>query len=93
MNNLLIITLVLSIVSTLCSIGALILGSLSLIKCIATEKATHSVHFTPVDDAYKEAWGTSESTINKQAKLYKEEIDKDMPVFAESEDDIKPYSF
>jgi hypothetical protein len=90
------ILIVLCLLSLIMSIFGLLLGGYALIKTIAVEKSTHSVHFQPIDETLKEQmkdWGTSEESLNKQAKLYKEEVEEQLPEFADTEEDIKIHSF
>jgi len=78
---------------------ALCISCVSLIKIIATEKATHTVQFMPVDDAinkeneeYLKQWATTEEAVNKQNKLYREDVEEAMPEFALDDDDKEIFS-
>ena len=85
------------IISSLLSIGAIILSSIALIKCLAAEKATHTVTFQPLDESLKsgleQGWATAPSTLDKQQKLYKADIEEKMPEFATDEEEEKVYTF
>lgn len=67
----------------------------ALIKTIAVEKSTHTVHLQPVDteidranEEYLKQWGTSEESINEQNQLLKEDLETEMPQFYEEEKEI-----
>lgn len=92
-NTLIILVLVTSILSILLAIGAIIMSSMALLKALATEKATHSVQFMPIEDNLKDNWSTSEASLKKQADLYKKDVEENLPDFADNEEATKPYSF
>jgi hypothetical protein len=79
------------------------LGIYSLICVKAMEKATHTVTYMPVDEEvdklnkeYLEKvdnWGTQESEIEKQNKLWASDLEKEMPDFSPNGDDKKRYAF
>lgn len=78
---------------------ALCISCVSLIKVIATEKATHTVQFMPVDETinkeneeYMKQWATSEKSVNEQNKLYKEDVEEAMPEFALDDEDKEIFS-
>jgi hypothetical protein len=83
---------------------ALLLSSISLVLLIAKEKSTHTVQLTPVDTEIdrlneeflknnrKGSWATSEEAIEKQKKMYQEEIEAEMPEFSLDEDDKEIFS-
>lgn len=84
-----------SIISTI----ALIFSIVNTVMILAREKATHTVQMVPVDEEidrankeYLEKWATSEKAIKKENKLYKEEIDTDMPEFSISDEDKEVFS-
>lgn len=90
------ILIVVSLLALIMSIIATLVGAIALIKCIAVEKSTHTVTFQPLDEGLKrgmEEWGTSEEVLNKQQKLYKEDVENNLPEFASNEDDEKIHSF
>lgn len=91
-DTILIITLVLSIVSILMTAIAMVIAVLALIKTIAAEKSTHSIQYVPVDEEIdkanseflaKDSWATKEKNIDKDYKLYQEELEDVMPEFFE----------
>ena len=84
-----------AIISTL----ALLFSSVSVILLIAREKSTHTVHMVPIDEEierankeYLKKWSTSEEAINKQNKLFQEDVEKEMPEFALDEEDKEIFS-
>lgn len=82
---------------------ALVIGCLAYIKTQAIEASTHSIQYMPIDpavDAHNEellnkdkSWATSEETLQKQHKLYTEEIEEEMPNFALTDEDKEIISF
>lgn len=58
-----------------CFIGMLgtIIGSFALIKVLAIEKSTHSVHFVPAEMQPEKDWATSDKDINDINNEVKEE--------------------
>jgi hypothetical protein len=91
------VNIVLSLLAIILSIGASSLSVIALIKCIAAEKSTHTVTFQPVDDNIKsevdDSWATPSAVLKKQHKLFKEDMEEQMPEFAEDEEDMKVHSF
>ena len=84
-----------AIISTL----ALLLSSVSIIMMIAKEKATHTIQMVPVDEEveraneeYMSKWASSDKAIDEQNKLYKEDIENEMPEFSLSEEDMEKIS-
>jgi phage shock protein PspC (stress-responsive transcriptional regulator) len=64
------------------------LGVMAYIKITAMEKSTHTVQLMPVDEEidraneeYLKKWGTSQEAIDREQKLYKEELEDEMPEF------------
>jgi len=85
------------IISTL----ALLLSIVSIIMMVAKEKATHTVQMIPIDEEIdranaeflkKDSWATSEEAIKKENKMYKEEVEDEMPQFALDDDDKEIFS-
>jgi hypothetical protein len=77
-----------------------IIGSIALIRVIASEKSTHTVHYAPIDEEidrankeYMENWATKESAIAKDQKQFKEDLENEMPDFFPDEEDSKIHSF
>ena len=103
MESNLLILLTLSIASIVISIGCCILTIISLLYSIkahtsvlSMEKSTHTVTYTPIDkeiDKANEEWSTKQSTLEKERKLYSEDIEDNMPEFSMDDDDKKIYSF
>ena len=82
---------------------ALLIGSIALIMIIARDRATHTVQMVPMDDEINRAneeylksqegsWATSEAAINKDQKLYNEEMEDEMPEFSLTDDDKEIFS-
>ena len=81
------------------SLVGLLVAIYALVLAISQSKATHSVHMVPVDEEIERAneefvkqWSTSEDAITKQNKLYKEDIEENMPEFALDDEDKEVYS-
>ena len=90
------------------SIAGLIIGSLSLllssiclIMIISRDKSTHTVQMVPIDEEIdkaneeylaKQKWATSEKAIKKENKLYKEQVEDEMPEFSLTDDDKEIFS-
>lgn len=74
-----------------------ILACLALSKIIGLEKSTHQIQYVPVDEEIEQAndeWrATSSETLNDQDKLYRQQIEDEMPEFALDEEDKKTFSF
>jgi len=103
------IYLAISITTLLFSISGFIMGLMSFIKSSALEKSTHSVQYMPIEDNLKgldpfnddltpkmsedDFWGTKPAYFKEDAKLYKEQLEKDMPEFAPDDYDKKVRSF
>lgn len=58
-----------SITACIFSILALVLGFTALLKAMSMEKATHSVHFQPVE----QPWASSEKDVTQINEEFKEE--------------------
>lgn len=86
--------------SALCfSCIALCVAVSSHIKILAMEKSTHSIQYVPVDpdidkanEEYTKQWATSEEALKKDRKLYKEELEDEMPEFSLTDDDKEIFS-
>lgn len=83
-------------------LGALgfIFACAALIKVMAMERSTHSVQYMPVDPEIEKAnkefldeWATSEETLKEQNKLFKEDLEDEMPELSPEDDDRKKYIF
>jgi len=70
--DLLTILTICSITACIFSILALLLGFIALLKVMAMEKATHSVHFTPVEPE----WATSDAEVSEINKEFAEETEE-----------------
>lgn len=101
-SNILIL-LIIAISALVLAIGACILAGFSLyyslkahLVVLAMEKSTHTVTYAPIDkeiDEANKAWSTKQDTLDKEQKMYQEDIENEMPEFASDEDDKKIYSF
>lgn len=88
------LSLILSLVSIILVPVCLLLAIAAYIKVAAMEKSTHSIQYMPVDpeidkanQEYINKWATSEEAINKENKLYQEELEDEMPEFALDDED------
>lgn len=79
------------------SILCVAVGVWALIELRSFNKSTHQVQYMPIDpDIDKEnekllnEWATSEKSIEKQNKLFKEDLEETMPEFL---DDDERYTF
>ena len=90
------------IISTLFILGltfstvAVLLSSLALFKILAFEKNTHTIQYTTPDqlNASSESdnsWATSDEVINKQQKLYREDLEEQMPDFVVDKEETYTY--
>lgn len=64
--------------------------------CEAMRLSTHTVQYAPVDkeiDKANEEWSTKQEAIRKQNKLFSEEVEEEMPEFAQDDEDKEVYSF
>jgi hypothetical protein len=87
-------------------VAAIMLASMAFIVSVATyvkvtamEKSTHSIQYVPVDPTidkenqeFMNKWATSDEAIKKDTKLFKEELEDNMPEFSLDEDDKKIFS-
>lgn len=81
------------------------LGIYSVVCVKAMEKATHTVTYMPVDpeidkmneeflkSTKEDTWATQESEIEKQNKMWAEDLEKEFPEFSPTEDDKKRIVF
>jgi hypothetical protein len=93
------LSLILSIVSIILLPVCILLVCVCIIKVYALEKSTHSVQYIPVDEEidkanqeYMQKWATSEEAINKEQKLYREELKDEMPEFSLDDEDKEIFS-
>ena len=97
------ILLIIAIFAIVISITCCILVGFSLyysLKAYATimalEKSTHTITYAPVDKEIEEAnskWSTKQESLDKQNKMFQEDIEDQMPEFSTNEEDRKIYSF
>lgn len=94
-QELMILTISLTVISGVLSLVALILGALALTKTIGLEKSTHTVQMMPIDpeidkinNKYVEEWATKEESISEQEKLFREDLEEKMPEFLEEDKEI-----
>lgn len=66
---------ILSVCACFFSLISTIIGAFALIKVLAIEKSTHSVHFVPAEMQPEKNWATSEKTIEDINKEVKEDND------------------
>lgn len=78
---------------------ALVLSIINTIMFMAKEKATHTVQLMPVDEEidraneeYMKKWASSDKAIDKENKLYTEELEAEMPEFALTDEDKEIFS-
>ena len=95
-----ILIIVAALMGLIFGIMGFILGTMALVTIRAMEKSTHTITYKPIDEEIDRhnqeltsKWATEESVIEKDKKMYREELEKDMPEFAPSEEDEKTYSF
>ena len=94
MNILLIISLlalILAIIGTTFAIAA-------FIKIVGVEKSTHTIQYVDpeieaANKEYIDNWATSDEAIEKQEKMYKEDLEVELPEFALSDEDKERFSF
>lgn len=88
-----------SLLGIILSIISLVLSFLALSKAVGAEKSTHSVQLMPIDpeiDAHNEkmlsGWATSQAAVDKQTKLFRKDLEKEMPEFSLDDDDKEIFS-
>jgi hypothetical protein len=98
--------LVLSILGAILGLLAFLMGIFALVELRSFNKSTHQIQYVPIDneidkaneeflqkmgkDPFEDEWATSDKSIAKQNKLYKEELEDKMP---EMVDEPDYYSF
>lgn len=89
-----------SVIGFLISCLSCLVGIAAFIELRTFRKSTHQVQYMPIDpkqiDAENESYLkdiTSDESIQKQNKLYRENLEEVMPEFASSEEDLERYSF
>jgi hypothetical protein len=80
-NDLIVILLVCSIISVICSISALVLGAYAALCVKAQELSTHQMEYIPLDPN----WASSDKDIEQ----YNEEISKEDGAL--DDDDLDPH--
>ena len=82
------------------SIGTVI-GILAYIDVKSIQRSTHSIQYMPVDDAIDKEneaylstiqendWATSPDVLKEQESLYKDELEKKMPDFVSTDEDME----
>lgn len=90
------------IAALILSVIALVFGFIACYKIIGMEKSTHNIQYMPVEDAVKNPFeggfesflgGDLDKKLERDNKLYKEEIEELMPQFAPSDEDKKIISW
>jgi len=104
-NELSIIILVISSLSLITSCICIILSIGAWIDAKALAKSTHTLQYMPVDEQIdqknneylktlrNEPWASSEASIQEQNKLFKKDLEEEMPEFSPTDDDKEVYSF
>jgi predicted Holliday junction resolvase-like endonuclease len=91
---------ILALTGLLIAVLGTVIAVYSLIEVKSIQRSTHSIQYMPVDDAIdkenqefikslqtkKEEWATTEESLNKQRKLFKEDVENVMPEFAEDDE-------
>ena len=71
-----------------------ILGLKAVIDVRSLQKSTHSVQYMPVDPKdLQDDWATADSALEEQNKLFKKDLEENLPELSPTEDDKKIYSF
>lgn len=99
----LLILLILTIFSSVISITCCILAGIAIkysmqshVAVLAMEKSTHTVQYMPIDpqiDKENQEWATKQENLDKDRKMFRDEIKNEMPEFAADDEDSKIYSF
>ncbi len=87
---------VIAITSCILSIYAIKYSMKSHIAVLAMEKSTHTVQYMPIDpaiDKENQEWVTKQEALDKDQKMFRDEIKDEMPEFASDDEDRKIYSF
>lgn len=89
-----------AVIGLIFGIIGFILGLYAVITVKALERSTHTITYKPIDEEIDKhnqeltsSWATSEEALNKDTKLYREDVEKEMPEFAHTEEEDKIYSF
>jgi hypothetical protein len=96
-GNLAILIISASIIGLTIACVSFIVATLSLCRIIGLEKSTHQIQYVPVDEEIEKAneeWRATESTtFEEQEKLYKQQLEDELPEFALNDEDKKTFSF
>lgn len=94
------VLIILAICGFVFGIIGLCVALIAVVKVIAMEKSTHSIQYMPVDpqidkenQAFIDQWATSDESLEKQNKLFRKDLEEEMPEFALDEEDRKRFSF
>lgn len=88
--------LVLAITACIVAVFAVIYSIRANATVMAMEKSTHTVQYMPIDpkiDKENTEWVTRQETLEKEQKMYSEDIEAEMPEFAADDEDKQIYSF
>jgi uncharacterized protein YoxC len=103
MDSNILILLIISISAIVLAVSACIIAIFAVLYSIrahatvmAMEKSTHTVQYMPIDpkvDKENSEWITRQETLEKERKMYSEDIESEMPEFAQDDEDKHVYSF
>lgn len=91
-----ILSIVIAIVCGFVTLFALRYSMEAKIAVGALEKSTHAVQYVPLDpkiDLENQEWSTKQEALDKERKMYQEDIETEFPMFAETDEDKKVYTF
>jgi len=104
---LMVFSMVMVIISGMFGIFGFSMGLKALIEVKALQNSTHQIQYVPVDDQIdkenerylkevqdkKNDWATSSDSLETQQKMYKEDIEEELPEFALDDDDKEIFSY
>ena len=84
--------------SILLGLSGFVMGLSAIINVKALQKSTHAVQYVPIgeqeeNDESVENWQTTEESLAKQQKMFKDDLEEQMPEFALDDEDRKKFSF
>lgn len=99
------ISVILALSGLIIGTVGLVIGTLGFIQAKANSQSTHSVQLMPVDSAVDQFneeylksikdndWASSPAELDKQNRLYSEQLEETMPEFSPTEEDREIVSF
>lgn len=83
--------MVIGIIGFIFGLVGFIVASFSWLKMTAMEKSTHQIQYVPIEEQAR-GWATDQAALEKEQKLYNDELKDEMGEFSLSDDDKKIFS-